>query len=204
MLLQDFRLKVFVTVAEEKSFTKAASRLGISQPAVSQNIAELEKVLGVRLFDRQKGENTLTPEGEVFMKYARKSLELSASAQTVFATLPAATIRIGASDDLYTYYIAPRLKDFSDVHPEISFERSGSGDADLVIIMRPSAGIPFDIDPEVIAKVRMSLSRPSMKMGDIAAAHEDTSCFEIVFRPTPEFSSSRVCHVLKDYFASLL
>ena len=90
MLLQDFRLKVFVTVAEEKSFTKAASRLDISQPAVSQNIAELERGLGVRLFDRLKGENTLTPEGEVFMKYARKSLELSASAQTVFANAWAA------------------------------------------------------------------------------------------------------------------
>ena len=48
-MLQDFRLKVFMAVAEYGSFTKAAESLGVSQPAVSQNIAELERNLGVRL-----------------------------------------------------------------------------------------------------------------------------------------------------------
>ena len=42
-MLEDFRLKVFLTVESEGSFTKAARNLGISQPAVSQNIAELER-----------------------------------------------------------------------------------------------------------------------------------------------------------------
>ena len=48
-MLEDFKLKVFVEVAREKSFTRAASALSISQPAVSQNIAELEKQLGTKL-----------------------------------------------------------------------------------------------------------------------------------------------------------
>lgn len=202
MVLQDFRLRVFVTVAEEKSFTKAANRLAVSQPAVSQNVAELEKGLGIRLFDRMKGETVLTPEGGIFMKYALKSLELSASAQEVFASLPEGTIRISASDDLYTYYILPRLKDFSDIHPEISFVRVESDEADIVIFMRPSLGTPFDIDPEVIAKARISLSRPSMKMGDIAAAHEDTFHYEIVYKPTPQFSSTGVCCILREFLTS--
>ena len=47
-MLEDFRLKVFATVAAEGSFTKAAAVLGVSQPAVSQNIAELEKLSGVK------------------------------------------------------------------------------------------------------------------------------------------------------------
>ena len=42
--MEDFRLKVFKAVVQEGSFTKAAKALGITQPAVSQNIAELEKV----------------------------------------------------------------------------------------------------------------------------------------------------------------
>ena len=46
-MLEDFRLKVFMAARSEHSFTKAARSLGISQPAVSQNIAELEKELGV-------------------------------------------------------------------------------------------------------------------------------------------------------------
>ena len=45
-MFEDFRLKVFMAVATEGSFTKAAAVLGISQPAVSQNIAELEKSSG--------------------------------------------------------------------------------------------------------------------------------------------------------------
>ena len=66
-MLEDFRLKVFITVAAEGSFTKAASVLNISQPAVSQNVSELERVTGVRLFDRLPGKVKLT-EGSSFLK----------------------------------------------------------------------------------------------------------------------------------------
>ena len=71
-MLEDFRLKVFVTVAQQKSFTKAASALNISQPAVSQNVSELEKQLDVKLFERLHGETVLTDAGRVFMKYAER------------------------------------------------------------------------------------------------------------------------------------
>ena len=54
-MLEDFKLKIFVTVAAEGSFTKAARTLGITQPAVSQNIAELEKVTGALLLERHRG-----------------------------------------------------------------------------------------------------------------------------------------------------
>ena len=62
-MLDDFRLRVFMMAAAEGSFTRAAQHLGVSQPAVSQNIAELEKQVGAVLFDRKRGEVTLTPEG---------------------------------------------------------------------------------------------------------------------------------------------
>ena len=62
-MLDDFRLRVFMMVAAEGSFTRAAQHLGVSQPAVSQNIAELEKQVGAVLFERKRGEVTLTPEG---------------------------------------------------------------------------------------------------------------------------------------------
>ena len=54
-------------MAQEKSFTKAAMLLGVSQPTVSNNVSELEKELGVKLFERLHGETLLTPEGQVFM-----------------------------------------------------------------------------------------------------------------------------------------
>ena len=58
-MLEDFRLKVFMTVAQAGSFTKAASVLGISQPAVSQNVAELERLSGRKLFERLRQVSTL-------------------------------------------------------------------------------------------------------------------------------------------------
>ncbi len=73
-MLEDFRLKVFMTVAGERSFTKAAAVLGISQPAVSQNISELERVMGLKLFDRLRGEVAITPQGKMFSIYAQRIL----------------------------------------------------------------------------------------------------------------------------------
>ena len=52
-MIEDFRLRVFETVCKNGSFSAAAKLLGISQPAVSQQIAELEKALGRSLFERQ-------------------------------------------------------------------------------------------------------------------------------------------------------
>lgn len=80
----DFRLKVFIEVFRTGSFTKAAGNLGISQPAVSQNIAGLEKELGTRLFDRIRGDVLPTASGRIFMTYAEKILYWYDSARSVF------------------------------------------------------------------------------------------------------------------------
>ena len=69
-MLEDFRLKVFMTVASRGRFTLAAKELGISQPAVSQNVAELEKSVGTELLVRSRGSVTLTPAGRSLIVYA--------------------------------------------------------------------------------------------------------------------------------------
>ena len=97
-MLEDFRLKVFVAVVQERSFTKAASVLGITQPSVSQNIADLEKMTGRKLFDRQRGSVELTAEGEVFKVYVDKLQEIYSQMDDMFAKLPHATVRLSASE----------------------------------------------------------------------------------------------------------
>ena len=72
-MLEDFRLRVFLTVAQEGSFTLASKKLHVSQPAVSQNIAELEKTLGAVLFERLRGEVRLTDKGKLFKGYAEQA-----------------------------------------------------------------------------------------------------------------------------------
>lgn len=70
--MEDYRIKVFMAVCSAGSFTKAAERLGITQPAVSQNIAELEKYIGTSVFSRSGGKVSLTPQGEIFRRSAEK------------------------------------------------------------------------------------------------------------------------------------
>jgi len=67
-MIEDFRIRVFDTVARMGNFTKAARELGISQPAVSNNIMELEKEAGEPLFFRTKNGVSLTPKGEEFRR----------------------------------------------------------------------------------------------------------------------------------------
>ena len=84
MILDDQRLRIFEAVARERSFTVAARKLGLTQPAVSQCIADLEKRTGSVLFDRQRGAVTLTPRGETFKLFADRILRNYEDLDVVF------------------------------------------------------------------------------------------------------------------------
>ena len=84
MILDDQRLRIFEAVARERSFTVAARKLGLTQPAVSQCIADLEKRTGSVLFDRHRGAVTLTPRGETFKLFADRILRNYEDLDVVF------------------------------------------------------------------------------------------------------------------------
>lgn len=136
-MLEDFRLKVFVAVAARKSFTKAAEQLRISQSAVSQNVSELEKRLGVKLFERQRGETLLTDAGEIFMEYAGSILEKYEDIQKMFSRFPDKVVKVSASDEVFNYIVSELLADFLKIHTEITFLNVLAGDVDLKIVLAP-------------------------------------------------------------------
>ena len=74
--MEDHKLKVFCTVAETRSFSKASEIIHLTQPAVSLQIQALEELYETKLFDRSSSNVTLTKAGEVLYKYAKNILSL--------------------------------------------------------------------------------------------------------------------------------
>src|SRR5512138_927996 len=74
-------LEVLVAVAEEKGFSRAAERLGRTQPAVSQAIRRLEDDMGTRLVDRSSKDGTLTAAGQLLYGHAQRLLHLRRDAE---------------------------------------------------------------------------------------------------------------------------
>ncbi|NOR56684.1 MAG: LysR family transcriptional regulator [Sulfurovum sp.] len=107
-MLKDFvKLETFLTVARERSFSKASAKLGISQPAVTQQIKFIEKYLACKVIERKKNGIKLTSEGEELYKVAtRIEKEIIASEQDILKIIDKKiTFRLGASYTIGTYII---------------------------------------------------------------------------------------------------
>ncbi len=107
-MLKDFvKLETFLTVSRERSFSKASAKLGISQPAVTQQIKFIEKYLGVKIIERKKNGIKLTPEGDELYKIAtRLEKEINSSEKDILKIInKEMTFRLGASYTIGTYVI---------------------------------------------------------------------------------------------------
>jgi len=114
-------METFLAVAEERSFSRAASRLHRTQPAVSQAIAKLEGEIGEVLFDRSSRDGTLTDAGEVLREYAAKMLNLRSEASTALSELRSLHRgRLNLAANEYTsLYLLPLLDEFRRQNPRI-------------------------------------------------------------------------------------
>lgn len=132
--------RVFYTVAKSGSLTKAAEELYISQPAVSRSIKQLETQLGVSLFTRTHRGMKLSPQGgELIFDEVERALTLLVDAENRIAarkTTATGTLRIGASDTIFEYFLADKIVDFHERFPEVNI--------DLVA----------DLTPDTIAKLK--------------------------------------------------
>ncbi|MEJ6979261.1 LysR family transcriptional regulator [Pedobacter sp. P351] len=123
-MIFDFRLKVFHTVAHKLSFTKAATELFISQPAITKHIHELEQQLGTALFKRNGNTILLTPAGVILLQYAEKIFETYKALETELSQLNDITggnLRIGASTTIAQNILPRILALFKKSYPGVSF-----------------------------------------------------------------------------------
>lgn len=118
------QVKIFVEVAKNKSFSKAADMLFISQPAVTNNIKKLENELGVTLFNRKSKNISLTEGGVLFYRYAVELMNIYAKAEYSLSGYKEnieGMLEIYASTIPEQYLLPYIVKDFKRDHPLISF-----------------------------------------------------------------------------------
>lgn len=122
MGLEDHKLRVFCTVAETKSFSKASEIIHLTQPAVSLQIQALEETYETKLFDRSSSAVTLTPAGEILYRYAKEILTLYAQADKdigEITSLVKGSISIGASTTIGNYLLPTVISEFKQKNPKI-------------------------------------------------------------------------------------
>ncbi|KRM23643.1 LysR family transcriptional regulator [Latilactobacillus graminis] len=124
-------LHYFLTVAREKTISKAATVLHLSQPTLSKQLKDLETELGTQLFTRGNREITLTPDGSYFQK---RGAEILALVDTTIGnltqnTIVSGTISIGAGETQAFQLIAVIINDLQQRYPDINLQLySGSAD----------------------------------------------------------------------------
>ncbi|KRD57731.1 transcriptional regulator [Flavobacterium sp. Root935] len=118
----DFRLKVFYTVALRLNFTKAATELYITQPAVSKHIQELEETYKTKLFERNGSKIALTPAGKTLLKYTKSIFDIYREIDfemSSFNKERQGLLRLGASTTISQYIISPILASFHQKQKDI-------------------------------------------------------------------------------------
>ena len=118
-------LRIFLAVADRRSFVQAAHRLGLSTSTVSQRVRTLEEQLGVRMFNRTSRTVGLTEAGERFLHRLRPVLE---DLDDAFADLgalrakPAGVLRLSISSPALALIVSPALPSFLETYPDITIE----------------------------------------------------------------------------------
>lgn len=121
MLLR--HLHYFQAVAQYSSFTRAAKALHVSQPALSQQIRQLEEHLGAQLFDRQGRTVRLTDAGEVYLRYAQQALQdLEAGRRALHdvSDLSRGSLRIAVAPTFASYLLGPLVEAFYRRYPNVT------------------------------------------------------------------------------------
>ena len=118
-------METFVTVVDAGSFSAAARRLKLGQPAVSKSIAQLEDYLGARLLLRSTRGLAPTDAGQRFYEHARRAIDEADQAEQAARESSdglSGRLRIGAAVTFARLHVLPALKSFLDQHPKLSID----------------------------------------------------------------------------------
>ncbi len=131
-------LKTFLLLANLKNFTQTAERLFIAQSTVTNRIIELEEEIGKKLFIRDRKSVTLTKEGILFLKYAKRIVELEESSIQEINSLKFYNdvLRIGSTNVIYEAYLSQGIHDFLKNNDDISVKITLGHSLDLLQMLK--------------------------------------------------------------------
>jgi DNA-binding transcriptional LysR family regulator len=150
-------LRALVAVGRERSFTKAAAKLGVSQSALSQTIRQLESRLGVRLLTRTTRSVSLTEAGDRLVRTVAprfEEIEAELSAVGELREKPAGTIRITAGEHAIESILWPKLAKFLPRYPDIKVDIVTDYGLTDIVAERYDAGVRWG---EQVAKDMIAL-----------------------------------------------
>ena len=131
--------RIFDTVATTKSFSAAAEDLKISQPAVSQAVRRMEQQLGTKLFERGHRGVSLTQEGETIYSYVHTALRMIGTGVERALdrnTLRDTHLRIAAGDSAAKWYLAPIIREFASLYPNVVIRIMAGKTADTLALLQ--------------------------------------------------------------------
>ncbi|EJT0430806.1 LysR family transcriptional regulator [Salmonella enterica] len=154
------QLRIFITVAQAKSFSRAGDRIGLSQSAVSHSVKELERQTGVRLLDRTTREVVLTEAGQQLATRLERVLdELNSILRDAgrVGTQLTGTVRVAASQTISAHLIPQCIAQSNSLYPAIDFvlhdrpqqwvlESIRQGEVDFGIVIDPGAAVDLQCE----------------------------------------------------------
>jgi DNA-binding transcriptional LysR family regulator len=147
-------LRTFHLVATERSFTRAARALALSQPAVSAHIRALEQMYGVPLFQIQRRRAFITPEGEALLTYTERIVNLVGEAEHAIAAthgLERGRLAFAASPTIGVHLLPSVLREFRGKYPGIRLQMAVARSEDIVAQVLANR-IPFGLVEAVVSQ----------------------------------------------------
>lgn len=167
MLINLELYRVFREVALSGSFSHAAQQLFITQSAVSQSVAQLERQLDRRLFTRSRRGVVLTPEGKVLYEHISTALNAITLGEEKLARmrhLQEGELSIGAGDTISEHYLLPYLEQFHSRHPQVRLKVVNRTSGQAVALLKSGA-----ID---LAFVNLPLDEPELAITECMQVHD--------------------------------
>jgi len=158
------QIAVFVALIDERSFTRAAKSLGLSQSTVSGHVADLERRLGVRLVERERGGVRPTAAGSALIRPARDMLQAERNARMALHELSGlmqGDLRVGASTIPASYLLPRLLAKFHEEHPDIRLTVETGDSAQIIARVRDA-----DLEVGIVGKKPDDASVNAMAVAD--------------------------------------